>query len=105
KIPIFPGASSYVPLSQNPVKWFTSLLLPWFVLAASFAAIYARLLRANLIEAMSEDYIRTARAKGLPERTVIFKHGIRAAITPVVTAAGLDIRVLLGGVILTVPVC
>ena len=80
KIKIFPGAASYVPLSQNPIKWFTSLLLPWFVLAASFAAIYARLLRANLIEAMSEDYIRTARAKGLPERRVILRHGIRAAI-------------------------
>jgi peptide/nickel transport system permease protein len=101
KIKIFPGAASYVPLTQDPIKWFTSMLLPWFVLAASFAAIYARLLRANLIETMSEDYIRTARAKGLPERTVIFRHGMRAAITPVVTAAGLDIGVLLGGVILT----
>src|SRR5947209_7976214 len=69
KFPIFPGAGSYVPLSQNPTKWFTSLLLPWFVLAASFAALYARLLRANLIEAMSDDYIRTARATGLRERT------------------------------------
>jgi peptide/nickel transport system permease protein len=101
KIKIFPGAGSYVPLTQNPTKWFTSLIMPWFVLAASFAAIYARLLRANLIEAMSEDYIRTARAKGLPERRVILRHGIRAAITPIVTAAGLDIGVLLGGVILT----
>lgn len=101
KIKIFPGAGSYVPLSQNPTKWFTSLILAWFVLAASFAAIYARLLRANLIETMSEDYIRTARAKGLTERRVILRHGIRAAITPVVTAAGLDIGVLLGGVILT----
>jgi peptide/nickel transport system permease protein len=101
KLKLFPGAGSYVPLTQNPTKWFTSLLMPWFVLAASFAAVYARLLRANLIEAMSEDYIRTARAKGLPERTVILRHGIRAAITPVVTAAGLDIGVLLGGVILT----
>jgi len=101
KVHIFPGAGSYVALSQNPLKWFTALLLPWLVLAASFAAIYARLLRANLIEAMSEDYIRTARAKGLPERRVILRHGIRAAITPVVTAAGLDIGILLGGVILT----
>jgi peptide/nickel transport system permease protein len=101
KVKIFPGAGSYVPLTQNPGKWFTSLLLPWFVLAASFAAIYARLLRANLIEAMSEDYIRTARAKGLKERRVILRHGIRAAITPIVTAAGLDIGVLLGGAILT----
>jgi peptide/nickel transport system permease protein len=101
QIKIFPGVGSYVPLSQNPWHWFTSLVLPWLVLAASFSAIYARLLRANLIETMSEDYIRTARAKGLPERRVILRHGIRSAITPVVTAAGLDIGVLLGGVILT----
>jgi len=101
KFPLFPGAGSYIPLSQNPGKWFTSLILPWCVLAASFAAIYARLLRANLIEAMSEDYIRTARAKGLSERRVILAHGVRAAITPVVTATGLDIGILLGGAILT----
>jgi peptide/nickel transport system permease protein len=101
KVHLFPGAGSYVPISQNPGKWLTSLILPWFVLAASFAAIYARLLRANLIDVMSEDYIRTARAKGLPEQRVIVRHGLRAAITPIVTAAGLDIGVLLGGVILT----
>jgi peptide/nickel transport system permease protein len=100
-IPIFPGSGSYVPLSQDPAKWFTSLILPWFVLAASFAAFYARLLRGNLIEVMSEDYIRTARAKGLRERRVVLKHGIRSAITPIVTAAGLDIGILLGGAILT----
>ncbi len=100
KFKVFPGAGSYVPLSQDPVKWFTSLIMPWFVLAASFAAIYARLLRGNLLEVMSEDYIRTARAKGVPERTVIVRHGIRAAITPLVSAAGVDIGVLLGGVIL-----
>jgi peptide/nickel transport system permease protein len=71
------------------------------VLAAAFAALYARLLRANLIEVMSEDYIRTARAKGLTERRVILRHGLRSAITPIVTLAGLDIGVLLGGAILT----
>ena len=98
---IFPGEGSYVPLSQDPVKWFTSLLLPWMVLAAAFAAIYARLLRSTMIESMSEDYIRTARAKGLSERRVILRHGLRSAITPIVTAAGLDIGVLLGGAILT----
>ncbi len=101
KVPIFPGAGSYVPISQDFGKWFTSLLMPWFVLAASFAAIYARLLRANLIEVMSEDYVRTARAKGLSERRVILRHGLRAAITPIVTAAGIDIGVLLGGAVLT----
>jgi peptide/nickel transport system permease protein len=100
KFHVFPGAGSYVPISQDPAKWFTALIMPWLVLAASFAAIYARLLRGNLIEVMSEDYIRTARAKGVPERRVIVRHGIRAAITPLVSAAGVDIGVLLGGVIL-----
>jgi peptide/nickel transport system permease protein len=98
---IFPGAGSYVPFSENPEKWFTSLLLPWFVLAAAFAAFYARLLRSNLIETMGEDYIRTARAKGLSEKRVVMRHGLRSAITPIVTAAGLDIGILLGGAILT----
>jgi peptide/nickel transport system permease protein len=98
---IFPGAGSYVPFSENPAKWFGSLLLPWMVLAAAFAAFYARLLRSNLIETMGEDYIRTARAKGLGERRVVFRHGLRSAITPIVTAAGLDIGILLGGAILT----
>jgi peptide/nickel transport system permease protein len=98
---IFPGAGSYTPLSQDPVKWFTGLLLPWMVLAAAFAAFYARLLRSNLIETMGEDYIRTARAKGLSGRRVVLRHGLRSALTPIVTAAGLDIGILLGGVILT----
>jgi peptide/nickel transport system permease protein len=101
KLKIFPGQGSYQPLSQDPAKWVTSLIMPWIVLAASFAAIYARLLRATLIETLSEDYIRTARAKGLTERRVILRHGVRAAITPIVTAAGLDIGTLLGGVIIT----
>jgi peptide/nickel transport system permease protein len=101
RFPIFSGAGSYVPFSDNPAKWFSSLTLPWLVLAAAFAAFYARLLRSNLIETMEEDYIRTARAKGLSERRVVFRHGLRSAITPIVTAAGLDIGILLGGAILT----
>jgi peptide/nickel transport system permease protein len=101
KIPIFDGAGSYVPLSEDPQQWAGSLILPWLVLAASFTAIYARLLRGNLIEVMSEDYIRTARAKGLRERRVVLRHGVRSAITPLVTAAGIDIGILLGGAILT----
>jgi peptide/nickel transport system permease protein len=99
-VPFLKGSGSYVPFSQDPTIWFQSLLLPWFVLAASFSALYARLLRGNLIETMSEDYIRTARAKGLSERRVVFRHGVRSAITPIVTAAGLDLGVLLGGTIL-----
>jgi peptide/nickel transport system permease protein len=81
--------------------WFRSLILPWLVLAATQAAIYSRLLRGNLIETMGEDYIRTARAKGLPERTVIWRHGVRSAITPVFTVLALDIGGLLGGAVLT----
>jgi peptide/nickel transport system permease protein len=98
---IFDGSGTYTPLSQDPGRWFGSLILPWFVLAASFAAFYARLLRANLIDVMGEDYIRTARAKGLPERRVIGRHAMRSAITPIVTVLGLDIGILLGGAILT----
>jgi peptide/nickel transport system permease protein len=99
-IKIFDGAGTYTGLTANPGRWFGSMLLPWLVLAAAFAAFYSRLLRANLIEVMSEDYIRTARAKGLSERRVIFHHGVRSAITPIVTVLGLDIGGLLGGAIL-----
>ena len=99
--PLFPGSGSYEPLTQNPAAWLTSLLMPWVVLAVSFAAFYSRLLRGNLREVLGEDYIRTARAKGLPERTIVLKHGLRAAITPIITVFGLDIGILLGGAILT----
>jgi peptide/nickel transport system permease protein len=101
KFHIFDGSGTYTGLTANPGKWFSSLILPWLVLAASFAAFYARLLRSNLIDTMSEDYIRTARAKGLPEWKVIGGHAIRSAITPIVTILGLDIGTLLGGAILT----
>jgi peptide/nickel transport system permease protein len=101
KLQLFGGAGSYVPLTQDPVQWLSSLVLPWFVLAAAFAAFYARMARANLIETLSEDYIRTARAKGVSERNVIFRHALRNAITPIVTIAGLDIGLLLGGAVLT----
>src|SRR3989440_9176156 len=101
KIHLFDGANTYTSLPDDPGRWFGSLLMPWFVLAATFAAFYARLLRANLLETMSEDYIRTARAKGLSERRVVLGHGVRAAITPIVTVLGLDVGILLGGAILT----
>src|SRR5205807_9642150 len=91
----------YVGITTDAGKWFTSLILPWFVLAATEAAIYSRLLRGSLIETMGEDYIRTARAKGLSERRVVWRHGVRSAITPVITVLGLDIGALLGGAVLT----
>ena len=95
-----PGGS-YVPITQNPAQWAHDLLLPWITLAFLFSAAYARLTRAGMLETMGEDYIRTARAKGLPERTVVFKHGLRSAVTPILTIFGLDLGLLLGGAILT----
>jgi peptide/nickel transport system permease protein len=100
RFPILPGAGSYVPFSEDPWQWFTSLIMPWCVLAASFAAIYARLVRSTMMDTLSQDYIRTARAKGLRSRRVVLRHGLRATITPVVTAAGLDLGILLGGALL-----
>jgi peptide/nickel transport system permease protein len=99
-VKIFPGSGAY----QNAEGFFDkcwALAMPWMVLASAFAAIYARLLRANLLETLSEDYIRTARAKGLPERTIVLRHAVRSAITPVITVLGLDIGILFGGAILT----
>ncbi|MHB8243048.1 MAG: ABC transporter permease [Solirubrobacteraceae bacterium] len=100
KVRIFPGAGSYVGLMADPAKWFTSLIMPWLVVAAGTAAIYARLIRGSLIETMDEDYIRTARAKGLSERSVVLRHGLRAAINPIVTVLGVDIAILLGSSVL-----
>jgi len=100
-IRVLPGANSYVGLTSDPIRWFTSLILPWVVLAGAFAAIYGRLLRGSLSETLQEDYIRTARAKGLSERRVVLHHGMRTAINPVVTLLGLDIGILLAGAVLT----
>jgi peptide/nickel transport system permease protein len=100
QVRIFPGAGSYVGLTSDPVKWFESLILPWLVVAAGTAAIYARLIRGSLIETMGEDYIRTARAKGLSERRVVLRHGMRSAINPIVTVLGLDVGILIGSAVL-----
>jgi peptide/nickel transport system permease protein len=100
RFPLLPGSGAYQDATTIPGK-AEALIMPWFVLAAAFAAIYARFLRGNLIDTMQEDYIRTARAKGLSERRVIFRHGVRSAVTPIVTLLGLDIGILLGGAILT----
>jgi len=91
----------YVPFTQDPFLWARNLILPWLTIALITAALYARLMRANMLETMSEDYIRTARAKGLSRRNVVVRHGMRAALTPIVTIFGLDLGLLLGGAIIT----
>jgi peptide/nickel transport system permease protein len=96
---LFPNVH-FVGITQNPFLWAKNLVLPWVVLAFLYAALYARLTRAGMLETMNEDFIRTARAKGLPERTVIVKHGLRAALTPIVTIFALDLGGLLGGAII-----
>jgi peptide/nickel transport system permease protein len=94
-------STDYVPFTQNPGEWAWHLLLPWVSLAFLFSATYARLTRAGMLETMSEDFIRTARAKGLPESTVVTKHGLRATLTPIVTIFGIDFGTLIGTAVLT----
>jgi peptide/nickel transport system permease protein len=86
---------------DDPVAFFQTMLLPWVTLAILYAAYYARLTRSQMLETMGEDYIRTARAKGLSERVVFRKHAFRAGLTPIVTSAGLDLAGLLGGAVIT----
>jgi peptide/nickel transport system permease protein len=94
-------APSYVPLTQNPLQWANHLFLAWVALAMTYAALYTRMLRGNMLEVAGEDYVRTARAKGLSERRVIGRHVVRSSITPAVTQVGLDLGALLGGAIIT----
>jgi peptide/nickel transport system permease protein len=89
----------YVGLSAGIGPWIGHMIMPWITLATVQAAIYTRLSRGSLLDTMGEDYIRTARAKGLSERRVIYKHGVRAALTPVVSQLGVDVGALLGGVV------
>jgi peptide/nickel transport system permease protein len=86
---------------EDPVKFVQTMILPWIVLATLYAAFYMRLTRNQVLEVFGDDYIRTARAKGLPERVVVVKHALRAGLTPIVTAAGLDLAGLLGGAIIS----
>jgi peptide/nickel transport system permease protein len=95
------GGTGYVSPVNSISGFFSHMILPWIVLALLYAAFYARMTRNNLLETLGEDYIRTARAKGLSERTVIFKHGLRASLTPIVTMFGLDIALLVGGAVIT----
>ncbi|MDT3396962.1 ABC transporter permease [Streptomyces sp. B1866] len=94
-------SNEYTPFGQDPARWFSGMILPWVTLAFLYAAMYARLTRATMLEVLGEDYIRTARAKGLRERTVIGKHAMRSTMTPVLTILGMDLGALIGGAILT----
>src|SRR5712691_3065652 len=80
----------YVSLTQSPLQWFWHLLLPWFVLAVLFIGFYGRVLRGNILDTINEDYVRTARAKGINQRTVLIKHVLRNSLIPIVTLFGLD---------------
>jgi peptide/nickel transport system permease protein len=95
------GGTGYVSPGESITGFFSHMILPWTALAMLYAAFYARMTRNNLLETLGEDYIRTARAKGLTERQVIFKHGLRASLTPIVTMFGLDIALLVGGAVIT----
>ncbi|MGW7788258.1 ABC transporter permease [Streptomyces tricolor] len=93
--------ASYTPFTDNPGKWFSGLLVPWLVLSLIFTANYTRMTRSQMVESLSQDYVRTARAKGLSSRTVFFRFAWRGAMGPIITIFGLDLGVLLGGAIIT----
>lgn len=97
---INPG-TGYTGFRENPIEFFSHMWLPWLVLALLFAAVYARIVRGSMLDVMGEDYIRTARAKGVPERSVVVRHMLRPAIAPVITLAGIDFALLIGGAVVT----
>jgi peptide/nickel transport system permease protein len=90
-------ALGYVPLTQNPWQWALHLIFPWITLAVLYAGVYARLLRGELLSALSEDYVRTARAKGISERRILLKHALRCSLIPITSMFGLDFGTLVGG--------
>jgi peptide/nickel transport system permease protein len=96
KIHIFPN-TGYVPFAEDPVQWFTHLLLPWLVLAVLFIGVYSRVLRSSILDTINDDYVRTARAKGLSERQVLIRHVLRNSLIPVISLFGLDFAALIGG--------
>ncbi|WP_181793057.1 ABC transporter permease [Streptomyces sp. WELS2] len=93
--------ANYTPFTDNPGKWFSGLLVPWLVLSLIFTANYTRMTRSQMVESLTQDYVRTARAKGLSRRTVFFRFAWRGAMGPIITIFGLDLGVLLGGAIIT----
>jgi peptide/nickel transport system permease protein len=96
KVTLFP-TGDYVPLAENPLDWAYHLILPWFTLAVLFIGFYSRVLRSNMLDSMNEDYVRTARAKGLSERQVRIRHVLRNSLIPIVTLFGLDFGAVVGG--------
>jgi peptide/nickel transport system permease protein len=96
KLTILP-AGGYVPLTQDPWGWFTHLIAPWFVLSVLFIGFYSRVLRSNILDTINEDYVRTARAKGLGERRIMIHHVLRNSLIPVVSLFGLDFAAVIGG--------
>lgn len=96
KAGLFP-LGDYVKFTEDPLQWANHLILPWFTLAVLFIGFYSRLLRSNMLDVMEEDYVRTARAKGLPERQVRLKHVLRNSLIPIITLFGLDFGAVIGG--------
>jgi peptide/nickel transport system permease protein len=96
KVQLFP-TGSYVPLTEDPAQWALHLILPWFTLAVLFIGFYSRVLRSNMLDAMNEDYVRTARAKGISERQVRIRHVLRNSMIPIITLFGLDFGMVVGG--------
>jgi peptide/nickel transport system permease protein len=96
KLAIFPNGG-YVGLTTDPWQWFTHMILPWLALSALFIGLYSRVLRSNMLDTLHEDYVRTARAKGISERRVLVRHVLRLSIIPIVSLWGLDFAAVIGG--------
>jgi peptide/nickel transport system permease protein len=96
KVSIFPNGG-YVPITQDPWQWFVHMILPWFSLSLGFVGFYSRVLRSNMLDTMSEDYVRMARAKGLSGRRVLLAHVLRTSLIPIVSLWGLDFAGVIGG--------
>jgi len=101
EIPFFSNTGYFSPITDGPWAWFSGLFLAWVALGIFGCTQYTRFTRGAMVEALSEDYIRTAKSKGLPTRTIVYKHGLRAALVPVVTIFGIDFGTLLAGTIFT----
>ncbi len=101
KYAVFP-LDGYVPLTQDPIQWFTHMILPWFTLSVLFVGFYSRVLRSTILDTINEDFVRTARSKGLSERRILVKHVLRNSLIPIISLWGLDMaQVIGGGAILT----